>query len=82
MMITMDPHEAKLKRVQDELKQLKKEVETERKKISECAQEWVFWTIDLPVIALTIAYFTMKRKYRIKTEDVKTSYYLLVKNEI
>lgn len=41
MMITMDPHEAKLKRVQDELKQLKKEVETERKKISECAQDLV-----------------------------------------
>ena len=38
-MISIDPYEAKVKRFQDEVTQLKREVEIQRSKISVCAQE-------------------------------------------
>jgi len=40
-MLAIDPHEAKLKRIQEEVNQLKREVEIKRSKISVCARELV-----------------------------------------
>eukprot|EP00112_Aurelia_sp_Birch-Aquarium-sp1_P021511 Seg5815.2 transcript_id=Seg5815.2/GoldUCD/mRNA.D3Y31 product="hypothetical protein" protein_id=Seg5815.2/GoldUCD/D3Y31 len=41
MMLSSDPHEIKLKRIRDEVEQLKREVGNERQKVSSCARELV-----------------------------------------